>query len=162
MLEGYIPQGGDCDDSDEDVNPDESEVCDSIDNNCDGQVDEDLDETFYADRDGDGVGVDTDTIEACELPAGYAAIAGDCDDAEPLRRPGREEVCDGIDNDCDTDIDEGVTTPFYVDADGDGFGDDDRVVNEAAEGLSGMVDWRRRRHCLPRQLRGLRRGRQLR
>ena len=138
MEAGYIPQGGDCDDTDDETHPLAAETCDAIDNNCDGEIDEGLDETFYADHDGDGVGVETETIEACELPAGYAATFGDCDDSEPLRRPGREEVCDGLDNNCNDAVDEGVTTEFFADADGDGFGDDDTMVEacELAAGLS--------------------------
>jgi hypothetical protein len=52
-----------------------------------------------------------------------AACGGDdCDDVDALRRPSAPERCDGVDNDCDTMIDEGVLTTFYTDADGDGVG----------------------------------------
>jgi hypothetical protein len=47
--------------------------------------------------------------------------ADDCSPDDPDVHPDAEEVCDEIDNDCDGDIDEDVTTPFFLDADGDGF-----------------------------------------
>ncbi|MFK7991216.1 MAG: MopE-related protein [Sandaracinaceae bacterium] len=42
---------------------------------------------------------------------GVGACEGDCDDTEPRARPGNEEVCDFIDNDCDRGVDEGVLSP---------------------------------------------------
>jgi len=60
----------------------------------------------------------------------------DCNDQDPDISPAAIEVCDEQDNDCDEDIDEGVTTDFYLDADGDGFGDANQPVSacEAPEG----------------------------
>lgn len=46
----------------------------------------------------------------------------DCDDWNEQANPGMLEVCDGLDNDCDAQIDEGVTSTYYEDVDGDGFG----------------------------------------
>jgi hypothetical protein len=118
----YTAELGDCNESDPDINPGASEICDNKDNNCDGQVDEDLVTlSFYNDDDGDGFG-GTDTIEACSLPLGYVEISGDCDDADPNIYPGSEEICDGLDNNCDGQVDEDVLSLFYIDRDGDGFG----------------------------------------
>jgi hypothetical protein len=47
----------------------------------------------------------------------------DCDDARASVHPGAAEVCDGLDNDCNFLVDDGVTNTFYVDNDHDGFGD---------------------------------------
>jgi hypothetical protein len=73
----------DCDDNNATVNPDADEVCDGLDNNCDGRVDEGLILEYYADLDGDGYGDPLTTVSACTLPDGYVKTAGDCDDAIP-------------------------------------------------------------------------------
>ncbi len=62
----------------------------------------------------------------------------DCDDDDPAINPGATEVCDGIDNDCDDDIDEGVTTTFYADEDTDSYGDP-TVYEDACEAPEGYV-----------------------
>jgi Putative metal-binding motif len=74
-------------------------VCNGIDDNCDGAVDEGVQSTFYLDADGDGHG--TTPVAACE-GAGLAAVGGDCDDTSSTVWPGAPEVCgDGVDQDCD-------------------------------------------------------------
>jgi Putative metal-binding motif len=93
---------GDCDDGNPAINPDADEICDGIDNNCDG--DTDIGHFYYVDNDLDGYGVEP-LINSC-MPVG-ASVAGDCDDNDPAKSPGSEEVCDGSDNDCDGAVDEG-------------------------------------------------------
>jgi hypothetical protein len=57
-------------------------------------------QTYYADADGDGHGDPAAPVEACAPPAGTVTSKDDCDDANEERHPGREEICDGLDNDC--------------------------------------------------------------
>ena len=76
--------GSDCNDSDPAINPDATEVCDSVDNDCDGVDDEDdaADAlTWYADSDQDSYGDASVTYKACSLPTGYVADTTDCDDS---------------------------------------------------------------------------------
>ncbi|WP_405381836.1 MopE-related protein [Maribacter sp. LLG6340-A2] len=106
---GYVEDGTDCDDGEALSYPGNAEVCDGIDNDCDGEVDEDFVlTTYYADTDGDGFGDPEVSVEACGAPAGYVEDGTDCDDGEALSYPGNTEVCDGIDNDCDGEVDEGL------------------------------------------------------
>ncbi len=74
----------DCDDNNISIHPGATEVCDGIDNNCVGGVDEGITTIFYRDADGDGVGVASDSTQSCadEL-SGYAIGSGDCDDTNP-------------------------------------------------------------------------------
>ncbi len=137
--DGYSVDEGDCDDEDAAVHPEAVEICDGIDNDCDGETDEDVTTTYYADADGDGFGDPDSPVEACDLPDGAVPNASDCDDAEADSYPGNVEACDGIDNDCDGDVDEDVTTTYYADADGDGFGDPDSPT-EACSRPSGTVE----------------------
>lgn len=115
----------DCDDNNADINPDAEEICDEIDNNCDGDVDSGLGLTIYADTDGDGYGNEGSAASSCEIPDGYAAEGGDCDDTDALIYPGAEEFCNGLDEDCDGTTDNNATDArsYYVDGDGDGVGD---------------------------------------
>lgn len=81
--DGTVNRGPDCNDTTRDARPDALEVCDGIDNDCDTQVDEPGaggERTFFRDRDGDGYGVSSDTMIACDPPSGYADRAGDCID----------------------------------------------------------------------------------
>jgi MYXO-CTERM domain-containing protein len=128
-VEGYLPEGTDCDDSDPGASPAMSEICDGIDNDCDGQIDnaDDIEIlAYYLDGDGDGYGESEPDLYTCLEPAGYSLAPGDCDDDSPDVSPEGEELCDGLDNDCDGGIDEpdaSDTMEWFVDQDGDGYGD---------------------------------------
>ncbi len=130
--------GADCDDADPAVNPGATESCNGVDDDCNGEVDDSAGDTWYADADGDGYGDPAVSAQSCEGPSGYVADATDCDDTTAAAHPGAEEVCDEIDNDCDGDVDEGVTTTWYADADADGHGDAGTTA-VACEAPSGYV-----------------------
>jgi hypothetical protein len=118
--------GDDCNDAVRGANPDATEACNGIDDDCDGMVDDGLLVTVYRDADGDGHGDASMSRMGCGARAGYVLDDRDCDDTNALRSPSLPEVCDGIDNDCDgtpDPADSPVPATWYRDVDGDGFGD---------------------------------------
>jgi hypothetical protein len=101
--DGWSPPE-DCDDEDATVNPAATEICNGVDDDCSGSIDDGaVDATlWYPDSDSDGYGRLTDAQLSCEAPAGYVENADDCDDTTANVHPGLLEVCgDGLDNDCD-------------------------------------------------------------
>jgi len=141
---GSVTDATDCDDSDADTWPGAPEYCDGVDTDCDGTIDEDdaVDAaTWTIDYDGDGYGSSAYTVSACTQPSGYVTDSSDCDDADATAHPGAAELCDGADNDCDGDVDEGATDAqtWYIDYDGDGYGSD-AYTTTACSQPSGWVD----------------------
>jgi hypothetical protein len=124
-----MASGGDCDDQIAAIHPGADERCNLFDDDCDGEVDEDATDcqVFFRDEDGDGFGIAGDTRCLCLPAAPYQAVVdGDCDDGAAAVRPVAEEVCNGIDDNCDGFTDAVPDLPgctwFHVDADGDGYG----------------------------------------
>ena len=112
---GYVSDDTDCNDDEATVNPAATEVCDTLDNDCDGTSDEDdaVDAvTWHPDHDLDGYGEYAgDTVEACDQPSGYSVNNLDCDDYHNTIYPGAPEDCsNGVDDDCDGDVDEDCDT----------------------------------------------------
>jgi len=135
---GFAANQTDCNDSDSDINPDSIEVCDEVDNDCNGQADDDdsgLDatsaETWYADSDGDGFGDEDTSTLSCEQPTGYVVDSTDCDDERANINTDADELCDGVDNDCDGATDEDSAfdaSTWYADDDRDGYGDENNTT----------------------------------
>ena len=132
--DGFSIFEGDCDDDDADINPDATEVCDGADNDCDGVTDEqdaaDV-TTWYFDGDGDGWGDEDASAVSCDQLTNHVERPGDCNDDVASANPDGVEVCDGYDNDCNGEVDDGdiETAPtWYYDGDDDGFGTPDTTV----------------------------------
>ncbi|HBP00472.1 MAG: Regulator of chromosome condensation [Candidatus Uhrbacteria bacterium GW2011_GWA2_52_8d] len=175
--DGYNEEDdGDCNDANASVYPGAGEVCNEVDDDCDGVVDDGLNTTtWYLDWDSDGYGSNSEIhIDSCDsVHDGYVTVAGDCDDTNPVIHPnasevannhldddcdglvdevpyndtdadgdgsldqddcapnnqaiypGAGEVCNGLDDDCDKSIDEGFFATYFLDSDGDGYGNED-------------------------------------
>jgi hypothetical protein len=131
---GYVRTGGDCDDNEAAAFPGNPEIYDGIDNDCDGTVD-DAFVAWYPDVDNDNFGDEAAEPEwAVSQPAGKVLDNTDCDDSTSQIFPGNVEITDGIDNNCDGQIDE-VFITYYLDADEDGYGiPDTSIVSDVDPG----------------------------
>ena len=132
--EGLVSDSSDCDDFNVGVHPGAAEVCDTLDNDCDGEVDgpDAIGAVpFSADTDGDGYGDAAVSVMACEVPEGYVTNGDDCDDFNAAINPAADELCDGVDNNCDQQsdgedaVDQGT---WYLDSDADRYGDPSTAV----------------------------------
>lgn len=127
--DGFSENEGDCDDDHADLYPGADEICDDIDNNCDGEVDNNpIDgNAYYVDSDNDGFGTGFGVGTSCdEIPDGHSLLPGDCDDENDSVNPDGIELCgDGLDNDCSGGVDDGQL--YYFDEDDDGYGDPDNI-----------------------------------
>ena len=130
LPEGTSLEDGDCDDTSPERAPGLEERCDGLDNDCDDRVDDDATDAapYAADLDGDGWG-DGGVAWLCAPIQGLAPY-GDCDDGDPLTSPAADELCDGLDNDCDGFVDDAPLDGerWEADLDGDGWGAGAAVV----------------------------------
>ncbi len=119
-----VTMPGDCDDADPEAFPMRPEVCDDgVDNDCDGDTDEGPRRSLFVDADGDGFG--GAAIEVCGDAEGVVGFDGDCDDDNAAASPRGVEICNGVDEDCDGVVDEGLDAPCAAsDMDDDGVVDD--------------------------------------
>jgi len=136
---GYVNNSSDCDDGNSSIYPGAVEICNGLDDDCDGSIDEGVLSTYFKDTDGDGYGNAQNTVGACSAPSGYVNNSIDCDDGNSSIYPGADEIINGLDDDCDGSIDEGVLNTYYLDSDGDGYGDAQNTV-EAYSAPSGYVN----------------------
>lgn len=111
---GHVADASDCDDADAAKYPGATELFNGFDDNCDGNVDEGILVATYVDGDGDGFGSNSDpellmlTLSGgiVEPLPGYVTISGDCNDADATINPDADEIVDdGMDNDCDGNVD---------------------------------------------------------
>ena len=142
-VTGYAHQSGDCADGDLAINPDATEVCNGKDDNCDGIKDPKNTvncTTYYADGDGDGYGVQGLSQCTCVADALFKATVGtDCNDGDAKVHPNATEICNGVDDNCDTQVDEGLMKTYYTDNDGDGWGGSASSVQCAASSQFGST-----------------------
>ena len=133
---GYVLNNLDCNDGDISIKPTATEICDNVDQDCDGLKNNGILSYYYRDGDGDGQGYVGSSTLGCvdssnklrdiygnEIGGSWSENSLDCDDSKSNIRFGINETkCDGIDENCNGIIDDGVLTTFYRDADGDGYG----------------------------------------
>ena len=109
MPAGHATTNDDCDDNNPAVNPGATELCNGVDDDCNGVVDEGYSPmTFYTDSDNDGYGDDATAVVACSPPFNLTTIGGDCDDTNMGINPSASESCNGLDDDCDGVVDQGL------------------------------------------------------
>jgi hypothetical protein len=133
VVEPFVDNTLDCDDSSAEANPKGAEKCDGLDNNCDTQIDEGLMpvKTYFRDEDGDGYGDPAMTLTACAAPKGWVESNNDCEPAVFTVHPGAPELCNNIDDNCS-----GMKDEAAVDVGGDCL---DAGMGECSQGTIGCV-----------------------
>ena len=131
----------DCDDLNAAVHPGAVELCNDLDDDCDGLIDDGASEAWFEDQDADGYGSDSSLVESCDPAPGFIAVSGDCDDSNPAIYPGSPGQADGIDSDCDGVRDWLVTIYTGVDDVGELCIDTwDSLIGETGGWSTGVVN----------------------
>ena len=121
---GYVTNNSDCNDANALIKPGAVELCNLVDDNCNGQVNEGLVfANYYIDTDQDGFGAGAPTNSCTPIFGNYVTNNLDCNNNNANIRPNASELCNSIDDNCNTLIDDGLTfVNYYIDSDADGFG----------------------------------------
>ncbi|HNA56702.1 MAG TPA: FG-GAP-like repeat-containing protein, partial [Chitinophagales bacterium] len=98
---------------------------------------------FFADADGDGYGDDATLVNSCNAPLGYVSIGGDCDDDNASVHPGATEICNGIDDNCNGNIDEGFELSITIAALGATTFCEPGTVTLSASYTGTSIQWKR-------------------
>ena len=146
LLDDYVVDGGDCDDTEINIHPDQSELCfDTIDNNCDSLIDDgsSIDASmWYLDSDIDTYGDENESMSSCSQPDGYVDDNTDCDDSNDNIHPMADEYCNEIDDNCDDVLDNDTALDaliWYLDSDEDTYGDENESFSSCSQ-PDGYVD----------------------
>ena len=139
--DGVSIMSGDCDDENPNIHPYTEELCNQIDDNCDGLIDNNAYDatTWYVDNDGDGFGDGSSSQTSCSQPSGYVADSSDCNDEDPMSASLPDDGdCDGVSTEDDCD-DSDPSTVDDMDCDGfvtaDDCNDYDADINPSASDL---------------------------
>jgi hypothetical protein len=120
---GYVTNNTDCNDNNSNQNAASAEICNGEDDDCDGTIDNGLVFLdYYADLDSDGFGAGAATNSCVDLGASYVTNNTDCDDTNANTYLGATEICNTLDDNCDGQADEGLLSVYFIDSDGDIFG----------------------------------------
>ena len=143
---GFVASSDDCNDAVATISPAFAELCNDIDDNCNGTTDEPAAadaRDWYQDSDSDGDGNAANSIHSCYADPGYVATSTDCNDADPFIFVGADELCDGVDNDCNVTIDDTYALDaivWYRDADADERGDINSTVRSCSNPFGYIAD----------------------
>ncbi|MFT5587521.1 MAG: hypothetical protein ACI9VR_005131 [Cognaticolwellia sp.] len=140
-----VENSDDCDDADDTVYPGAEELCDQVDQNCDGSNENDPSQLVlrYEDADGDSYGNINEPADVCEGLEGWVTndMATDCNDGDPSVHPNAPELCDGKDQNCNQLIDDNPDDGqlFYLDSDADTYGRKQDFTEELCTAPDGYV-----------------------
>ena len=106
----------DCDDTRDTVYPGALEVCNNLDDDCSGIIDDNASNAFawYYDGDNDDFGDPNIVLYQCTQPFDYIPTAGDCDDTIDTTNPNGIEMCNGVDDNCDGSVDNNATDAIRI------------------------------------------------